>query len=162
VFSKTPNQLEIVMNKKIYQLTILLVMTLFFTSCEVIYVEGEEPYDVRDNYTGEFYVYEPCGYDTVEYDLLIVKEYSSNEISFQGNGLYDVGVAITAIITGNKLIIPTQRVEVSHYPLIEYEFSGRGSLYNGVLQIDYQVITFEDGWERDRDYCTAYGERPIY
>ncbi len=110
-------------------------------------------YDVRDEYIGDYNVYDDCGAFTSDYSLTLFKYGNSNEIIFGFPGLYEAGFEVTGLVTGMKVVIPVQQFSIA--PDVFYEFSGSGSLNDTVLTMAYQVLTIQGTLIIDEVDCIA-------
>lgn len=110
-------------------------------------------YDVRDEYIGNYDVFDDCGSFTSDYGLTIYKVGSGNEIIFGFPGLYEAGFEITGLVTGMKVVLPIQQFYIG--PDLYYEFSGNGSLSDSILIVDYQVLTIQGTLIIDEVDCIA-------
>jgi len=137
------------MKKALPILAVLFTIALF--SCR-----DDTPYfDVRDEYIGNYDVFDTCESFEADYNLTIFKEGNDNEIFFGFPGLYETGFEVVALVTGMKITIPIQQFVVSSFPEVLYEFSGSGSLDGDTLIVDYQVLTIQDGLIFDDVDCRA-------
>lgn len=137
------------MKKALPILAVLFTVALF--SCK------DEPYfDIRDEYIGDYAVFDTCESFDADYNLTIFKEGNDNEIIFGFPGLYETGFEVVALVTGMKITIPIQQFVISNFPAeVLYEFSGSGSLEGDTLIVDYQVLTIQEGLIFDDVDCRA-------
>jgi hypothetical protein len=132
------------------QLFVLLAASAsVFTACK----SGPQGPDERDAFVGTYTATDACSFDTTTYTIVIEKVGSGNKIHFSGDGLYDIGYLIEALVTGSKIVIPIQQIDISAAPVIYYEFTGQGALNNNELKVDYSVITVQDGLIISQDSC---------
>lgn len=135
--------------KKYLRFLPLALALVIVSSCK----DRTPEYDVRDEYIGDYDVFDDCGSFTSDYSLTIYKNNSQNEIIFGFPGLFRAGYEITGLVTGMKVVIPVQQFTIS--PDLYYEFSGSGSLNDTVLTIDYQVLTIQGTLIIDEVDCIA-------
>ncbi|MEX0967024.1 MAG: hypothetical protein WD077_07285 [Bacteroidia bacterium] len=136
---------------KLQYLLLIMALLILYSGCK----KDTGP-DERDAFTGRYEVDEYCDKDSAFYHIEIVKTGSGNKVEIRGDGLYETGFVLEALITGRKLTIPIQQVEISAVPHIYFEFSGSGSLSDNYLRIDYQVFTLDEGLITSEDSCTAF------
>jgi hypothetical protein len=131
----------------------LLAITFvaLLSGCDFIYIE--DIYDPRDQFTGRF--------DTEEYsetldvmtyfDVHIVKDADPYSNVVYIRNFYGANIEVFAEVSGNKLVVPRQRIG---YYLIE----GIGSIDFGEIVMSYTV---EDTDPRSRfvDYCSSVSFR---
>lgn len=134
----------------------LLLATLIGTFTLAACDRNEVPeYDVREEYVGVYNVTDACDAMLSDSQLEIYLGADYDEIVFGWPGLYEAGFEVTGIVTGMKVIIPIQDFRVSTYPDIFYEFSGSASLEDGILKVDYTVLTVQNGLIIDESNCIA-------
>ena len=135
--------------KTYLRLIVVASVLVFASSCK----DNEPYYDVRDEYIGDYDVFDDCGTFTSDYALTIFKYGNANEIIFGFPGLYEAGFEVTGLVTGMKVVIPVQQFSIA--PDLYYEFSGSGSLNDTVLTVDYQVLTIQGTLIIDDVDCIA-------
>jgi hypothetical protein len=132
-----------------YLFAALALFSIILQGCD----GGPQAPDDRDKFLGTYAATDRCAFDTTAYTLIVEKVGSGNRIQFNGDGLYNIGYLIEAIVTGTKLVIPIQQVEISSTPHIYYEFTGQGALNGNELKLDYSVITVQDALVINQDSC---------
>lgn len=129
-----------------------LIGTLALASCD----RNEVPeYDVREEWVGVYQVTDACDASLSDYTLEIYLGNDYDEVIFGWPGLYEAGFEVAGLVTGMKMIIPLQQFYVSSFPEIFYEFSGSASLEDGVIKVDYTVLTVQNGLIIDENNCIA-------
>lgn len=129
--------------------TLIPGVALAISSCD----SGTPAPDQRDPFVGTYAATDQCSFDTTSYEIIVEKVGTGNKIQFNGDGLYDIGYLIEALVTGSKIVIPIQQINISSAPVIYYEFTGQGALNGSELKIDYSVITVQDGLVINEDSC---------
>jgi hypothetical protein len=136
---------------------LLPILGILISSAVLFSCQDDTPYyDVRDEYIGDYDVFDQCESFDSDYSLTIYKEGNDNELIFGFPGLYETGYEVVALATGMKITIPIQQFVISTFPAeVIYEFSGSGSLEGDTLIVDYQVLTLQNGLIFDEVDCTA-------
>lgn len=112
--------------------------------------------DIRMDYAGWYDVTDYCTNDTMAYEVFVaVPDNSSNNIFFEGAGLYNAGFYLEGLVTGMRVVIPIQRQTLSTAPEVVLEYTGNGSLEGNLLRIEYTVLTVQDGLVTNADTCIA-------
>lgn len=130
-------------------LALSLALLTVMTACK----SGTQGPDERDKFLGTYAATDRCSFDTTAYEIIVEKVGSGNKIQFNGDGLYDIGYIIEALVTGSKLVIPIQQINISSAPVIYYEFTGQGALDGNELVLDYSVLTVQDQVVINQDSC---------
>lgn len=130
------------------KLLLLIISVFFLASCEIYIDEEPRRRDDRNKFIGDYRIEESSNtYNSIiEYSIEISKSRSSNNRVYIHN-FYDSGIEIYALVDGDRITIPFQEV-------YGFEVSGRGYLYNGELELYYDVTDLEK-YRLVTDYCDA-------
>ena len=126
---------------------------LFISSCEILVVE-EYPYDVRENFIGRFDAeeYSETFDEFTYYDVRILRDGGLGSPVVYLRNFYGLGIEVYAEVYGDKLTIPTQRID-------GYIIQGTGRLDYEDIVLTYSVESTERG-NRYIEFCnTVYDRR---
>ncbi len=131
---------------------------LFWTACTPVE-------DVREPFLGNWNVRERCDVDGAFDYLLRIDKLGSNgnEVRLNNVDFYSLPYSPTALVSGSRIDLPTQKYFVRTVPELSYEFTGTGLLQGDSLTIHYTVYRWEEtplGMDiRTLDDCTLIGHR---
>lgn len=126
---------------------------LVISSCEILVVE-EYPYDVRENFIGRFEAeeYSETFDEFTYYDVRILQDGGLSSPVVYLRNFYGFGIEVYAEVYGDKLTIPTQRID-------GYIIQGTGRLDYEDIVLTYSVESTERG-NRYIEFCnTVYDRR---
>lgn len=126
---------------------------LLITSCEILVVE-EYPYDVREQFIGRFDAeeYSETFDEFTYYDVRIIQDGGLGSPVVDLRNFYGLGIEVYAEVYGDKLTIPTQRIN-------GYIIQGAGRLDYEDIVLTYSVENTERG-NRYIEFCnTVYDRR---
>ena len=130
-----------------------LLALLLISSCEVLVIE-EYPYDVRENFTGRFEAeeYSETFDEFTYYDVRVLREADIGSPIVYLRNFYGFGIEVYAEVYGDKLTIPTQRID-------GFVIQGTGRLDYEDIILTYSVESTERG-NRYIEFCnTVYDRR---
>lgn len=126
---------------------------LLISSCEILVIE-EYPYDVRENFTGRFEAeeYSETFDEFTYYDVRVLREADIGSPIVYLRNFYGFGIEVYAEVYGDKLTIPTQRID-------GFVIQGTGRLDYEDIILTYSVESTERG-NRYIEFCnTVYDRR---
>lgn len=130
-----------------------IIALVFISSCEVLIVE-EYPYDVRDNFIGRFEAeeYSETFDQFTFYDVRILRDSDRNSPVIYLRNFYGLDIEVFAEVYGDKLTIPTQRID-------DFIIQGTGRLDYEDIVLTYSVESTRPG-NRYVEFCnTVYIRR---
>jgi hypothetical protein len=138
----------------------------FFAACLLLLLSACTPVaDLREPFLGNWSVRENCNVDgSFTFALRIEKiGASGNEVRLANVDFYNLPYSPTALVSGSRIDLPTQKYFVRTVPELSYEFTGTGLLQGDSLTIHYDVYRWEEtplGMDiRALDECTLIGTR---
>jgi hypothetical protein len=123
------------------------------SSCEVLVIE-EYLYDVRENFLGRFEAeeYSETFDELTYYDVRVLRDSEIGSPVIYLRNFYGFGLEVYAEVFGDKLTIPTQRID-------EFVIQGTGRLDYEDIVLTYSVESTERG-NRYIEFCnTVYDRR---
>lgn len=116
-----------------------LFFSILFVACE-----PDEQEDFREIFVGTYDVTEDCPNDDLSIVLQIEKVGTGDDVRIVGDFIYGLDQEFEAIISGNRITLPTQTYYVTTSPDLFYEFSGDGLLADGEIRLEYTVLRVEE------------------
>lgn len=125
---------------------------MLLASCEIYIDDEPRRRDDRNLFVGHYRIEENSDtYNVIaEYSIDIRKSTAYSNRVYIDN-FYDSGIEVYAVVSGDRITIPLQEV-------YGYEISGRGYLYGGEIEIQYDVTDLES-YRLITDYCDAVAWR---